>query len=206
MGVVVSSSAAPSSSGGGLLTLFLVSSVGSLSWRQLSTNFPNVSPSKGWSSSHTAPVWSPFHGVQSLRHRLLQRGSPMVSQALPANLLQHGLLSLHGSTGPAMSLLQHGLPMGSQPTSGIHLLQRGVHSTGCRWISAPLWTSMGWRGTACITMVFSMGCRGKVSALASWAPPLPPSSLTLVSAELFLSHSLTPLSRQPFHHSFFSPS
>jgi len=41
-------------------------------------------------------------------------------------LLQRGLLSLHRSTGPASSLLQHGLPTGSQPPSGIHLLRRGV--------------------------------------------------------------------------------
>jgi len=34
--------------------------------------------------------------------------------------------SLHGSTGPAMSLLQCGLPTGSQPASGIHLPWRGV--------------------------------------------------------------------------------
>jgi len=33
----------------------------------------------------------------------------------------------------------------------------------------------------------------------------PPSSLTLVSAELFLSHHLTPLSSLPFHRRFFFP-
>jgi len=71
-------------------------------------------------------------------------------------------------------------------------------STGCRWISAPLWTSMDCRGTACLTVVFIMGCRGKISAPVPGAPPPPPSSLTLVSAELFLSHRLTPLSRLLF--------
>ncbi|KAK4831466.1 hypothetical protein QYF61_017714 [Mycteria americana] len=83
-------------------------------------------PPMGCSSSQTAPVWVLFHRVQSFRNRLLQRGSPTGSQVLPANLLQHGVLSLHGVTGPARSLLQHGLPMGSQPPSGIHLLQCGV--------------------------------------------------------------------------------
>jgi len=73
-----------------------------------------------------ALAWGPFHKVQSFRKRLLQCGSPMGAQALPANLLQCGLLSLHGSTGPGRSLLQHGLPMGSQPPSGIHLLRHGV--------------------------------------------------------------------------------
>ena len=66
-------------------------------------------------------------------------------------------------------------------------------SLGCRWRSAPLWTSMGCRGTACLTMVFSSGCRG-TSAPAPGAPPHLPSALTLVPAGLFLSHILTPLS------------
>jgi len=111
--------------------------------------------------------------------------------------------SLHWSAGPDKSLLQCGLPMGSQPPSGIHLLWRGVPSTGYRWISAPPWTSMDCRGTACLTMVFIMSCKGRLSALASRVPPPPPSSLTLVPAELFLSHQLTPLSQLPSHHSFF---
>ena len=54
------------------------------------------------------------------------------------------------------------------------------------WISGPLW-SMGYRGTTCCTVVFSMGCRG-ICSLAHGAPPPHPSSLTLMSAELFLSH------------------
>ena len=47
--------------------------------------------------------------------------------------------------------------------------------------------------TACLTMVCSTGCRG-TPAPAPGAPPPLPSSLALVSAELFLPHSLTPLS------------
>jgi len=76
-------------------------------------------------------------------------------------------------------------------------------SVGCRWISAPPWTSMGYRGTTCLTMVFSRGCRG-ISALAPGAPPPSPSLLTLVSAELFLSHILTPLSCCKSPRFFFS--
>ncbi|NXW38117.1 IL6RB protein, partial [Phaetusa simplex] len=53
-------------------------------------------------------------------------------------------------------------------------------STGCKWISAPLWTSMGYRGTACLAMVFTMDFRG-ISAPVAGASPPPPSSLTLPS-------------------------
>jgi len=51
------------------------------------------------------------------------------------------------------------------------------------WISAPKWSSMGCRRTTCVTMVFSMGCRGISSMVPGILPP-PPSSLTLVLAEL----------------------
>jgi len=54
-------------------------------------------------------------------------------------------------------------------------------SQAAGWISSLVWCSVGYRGTTCITMVYSRGCRG-ISA-----PPLP-SSLTLVSARLFISH------------------
>jgi len=108
-------------------------------------------------------------------------------------------------TGPARSLLQHGLPTGSQLPSGFHLLQHRVPSVGYRCISAPPWTSTDCRGTTCLTMVFITSCKGKPSTLAPQAPPPPLSSLILVSAEFFLSHSLTPLSQLLFHHRCFPP-
>jgi len=111
----------------------------------------------------------------------------MGSQALPANLLWPGLLSwpqvlpgsyssmgflLYGATGPARSLLQHGPSMGSQPLSGESTCSGMGFSTGCRWRSAPLWTSTGCGGAACLSMIFSTGYRG-ISALALGAPPQP---------------------------------
>jgi len=119
-------------------------------------------------SSHSslAPAWGPSHGRQSSMnvskvspsHRLqffmnlLQCGSSAGSQVLPANLLQSGLLSPWG-----YSLLR------ASTCSSVGSCM------GCRWISAPLWTSMGCRGTASLTMVFSMGCRG-ISALSLLSP------------------------------------
>jgi len=65
---------------------------------------------------------------------------------------------------------------------------------------------MGCRGTTCLIMVFITSCKGKLSAPTCQASPPPPSSLTLVSAELFLSHRLTPVSKLPFAAVFSSPS
>ena len=54
--------------------------------------------------------------------------------------------SLHGATGPARSLLQRGLPTGSQPPSDTFTCAGvGSSSMGCRWRSALPWTSMGAR-------------------------------------------------------------
>jgi len=124
----------------------------------------------------------------------------MGSQALTANLLW--LLSLHRSTGPGRSLLQHKLSTGSQTPSGIHLLQPGVF----HGLQVDICSTMdlhGLQGDSLPPMVFIVGCGGKISALASGAPPLPPPSLTLASAELFsltLFHSslLTAIPQQVF--------
>jgi len=136
-----------------------------------------------------APVWVP-HGVTSPASKPAPVWAPLST----------------GLAGPARSLLQRGLPTGSQPPSSIHLLWCGVPSMGYKWSSAPPWTSMDCRGTTCLTMVFSTSCKGRLSALTFRAPPTPPSSLTLMSAELFLSHRLTLLSTLPFLlQSFFLP-
>jgi len=94
--------------------------------RQFSMNFSNLSLSHELKFITNCCSVSLSHGVQSFRNRMLQRGSPTGSQVLPENLLHYGLLSLHGSTGPARSLLQRGLLMGSQLPSGNHLLRRVV--------------------------------------------------------------------------------
>ena len=140
----------------------------------------------GCSSSQTSPVWVP-HGVQSFRNRLLQRGSPTESQALLENLLWCGLLSPQVLPGAYSSM---GSPGGQS------------------LIWASTWSSMGsstgCRGTACLTTVFSAGCRS-ISAPAPGAPPPSPFSLTFVSTELLLSRIATPLFCFNCHYAGFLP-
>jgi len=181
-------------------------------------------PPHGQDFSHSspAPVWGPSHGRQSYTNhsnvrtshwlqffmnssvwvpftRCSPSGTDCCSVGPPWHLkpcqqtCSSMCSSLHGSTGRTKSLLKCRLPMGSQPPLGIHLLWCSVLHGLQVDISVPLWTSKGCRGTTCLTMVFFMGCR-RISALVPGAPSPPPYSLTLVSAELFLSHSLTPLS------------
>jgi len=156
---------------GGLLTLCPCSSVG---------------PTHGGQSSKNCSSMSPSHRLQ-LFTNCSSVGTPKGHKPYQQTCSSLGS-SLHGSTGPGRSLLQRGLPRGPLWASTYSIM---ASSTGCRWISAPPWTSMGCRGTACLTMIFSTGCP---SAPVPGAPPLPPSSLTLVSAEQFLSHILPPLS------------
>ncbi|KAK4832711.1 hypothetical protein QYF61_025172 [Mycteria americana] len=93
---------------------------------QSSMNFSNMSPSHGLQFFTNCSSVGPFRGVQSCRNRLLQRGSPMGSQVLPANLLQHGLLSpwVHSSCQePAPAQASHRV---TASFGCIHLLWRGV--------------------------------------------------------------------------------
>ncbi|KAM9591178.1 uncharacterized protein ACIBXB_006075 [Morphnus guianensis] len=171
-------SAASSSSGGGLVTLFPCSSVGSL---------PR----------------------ETVLHELLQRGS-FPQAAVLHELLQHGSLPRHAVLQEhiAPAWVPHGVtsparkPAPWAPLSTDPQVLPGACSSvgfprGHSLLRAPtcsgMGSSTGCRGTACLTMVFTMGCRG-ISALAHGAPPPPPSSLTLVSAGLFLLHVLTLLS------------
>jgi len=177
-------SAAPSPSGGGLLTLCPCSSLMSL-LRETVLHKLLQRESFPWAAALQ----------ELLQHGSLPQGAAFQEQAAPAWVP-------HGVTIPASkpALVWAPLSTGRQVLLGAcSRVGSPLGSTGYRWISAPPWTSMDRStGTSFFTMVFSMCCRGRLSASVSQAPPAPPSSLTLVSAGMFLSLCLAPLSRLPF--------
>jgi len=98
MGVMVSSShvvfATPSYSGGGLLTLFRYSSMRSLSWETVLHKLLQRESFPWAVALLELPQRGSFpRGAVLQEQAAPQHGSPMGSQALPANLLRCGLLS-----------------------------------------------------------------------------------------------------------------
>ena len=195
-------SAAPSSSGEELLTLFPCFSVGSLPQERVVHELVQ---------HESFPQAAVIH--EFVQRWSFPRGAVLQEQAAPA-LVLHGVTSPARKCAPAWGPLSMGpqvlpglcssmgLPWGhslllASPCSSVE------SASGCRWRSATPWTSMGCRVTAYLIMVFSMGCSG-ISAPVLGACPPPSSSLTLVSAESFLSRSLTsPSSLFCCHTGFF---
>ena len=182
MGVTVSSShvvsAAPSSSGEGLLALCPCSS---------------VRPQK--LLQHESFPWAA--ALHELPHRgSFPRGAVLQEQAALVWVL-------HGVTSPASKPAPSWAPLSTGPQvlagacssvgspQGHSFLQASTCSgMGYRWITAPPWISMDCRETTSRAMVFIMSCKGRLSAPTFWVPPpSPPSSLTLVPAEFFLTSS-----------------
>jgi len=192
MGAAVSSSyvvsAAPSSSRPSPAPVW-----GSSYGRQFSVNC-----SHGLQFFTNCPGVGPSHRVPSFRNRLLQRGSPTGPQALPANLLQRGLVSPWGHKSwqePAPARAPHGvtasfghppaLAWGPPWAAGGDLLHHGPpRAAGDSLPHHGL--RHGLQGTACLTMVCSTGCRGTSGA---WSISSLPAALTLGSAELFVMYS-----------------
>ena len=117
-------------------------------------------------------------------------------------LLQHGSSAwttvLQEKTAPAWA--RHGLQL---PSEHIHPLRRMCPPPWAAvCIFAPTWCSPQASGTTCI-VVFFMGCGG-ISALVPGSPSPPSSSLTLISAGLFLSLFFSPLSLTAAAQHFFT--
>lgn len=119
-----------------LLTVFPCFSVGSFPWeRVLMCVFP-----MGSSSSQTAPVRVPSPGSSPSGTGCSICDSPWGHRFCQQTCSRVGS-SLHGSTGACFSI------------GCIFLQGRCVHCCSKR-------SSMGCRGTACFTRVFTTGCRG----------------------------------------------
>lgn len=83
----------------------------------------------------------------------------MVTQVLPAKLLQHGLLSF-GFTGPTRSELQYCFLLWSPSLLWASSCSDVGSPMGCRWISLPQWTSMlcsGVWNTSCPSFCIHFG-------------------------------------------------
>ena len=137
MGVVVSSShgvsAAPSSSGGGLLTLCPCSSVGSLPRQAvLHQLLPQESFPRAAVLHQLLQRGVPPTGCRPSGRDCSSVGPPRGHKSCQQTCSGVGS-SLHGATGPARSLLQRGLPTGSQPPVGASTCSGVGSSTGCRW-------------------------------------------------------------------------
>ena len=156
---------------------------------QSSTNCFNVGPSHGMQSFRNCSNVGPFHGVQSLRNQLLQCGCPEVSQVLPANPLWVG--SSPWATVPAQSLLLHRLS--ASVLQGISTCSGVGSSMGCR---LDIYSTADFHGLQGDNLCHHRLLHGLQVKLCSWtcSTSSPPSSLTLVPAELFFSHIHTPAS------------
>jgi len=163
-------------------------------------NFSNTSPSHGLPFFTNCSSVGPFYGVQSFRNRLLQCGSCVGSQVLPANLVHRGLLSplVHRSCqepvparAPHRVTASFGYPpalaWGPPRAAEGYLLHRGPPWAAGAQPASP-WSSPQAAGEPllwCLEHLLPLHLH-----------------LTLVSAELFLTHILSPL----LCYRFFSPS
>ena len=166
-----------------------------------SSHIVSAAPSSSgedFSHSAPAPAWGPSHGRQFSTN--FSNVSPSHRLQLFMNFPGWVLPTGYNPSGTGCSGM--GSPRGhsflqASPCSGMGLLPRATCGDllhcgppcAARAQPASPWSAL-WAAR-------------EDSAPVSQTPPLPPSSLTLMSAELFLSHHLAPLSWLPFYCRFF---
>ena len=151
----------------------------------------------GYSSSRTAPAWVPSRGCSPSgtdcssvgpRGVTSPASKPAPAWAPLSTAPQVHRTSLHGSAG-SLGRASHGL---TASFGRIHLLRRGV----LHGLQVDVCSTIhlhGLQGDSLPHHGLPHGLQGNLCS-AAWSTSSPPSSLTLVSAELLLSHILTPLS------------
>jgi len=168
MGVMVSSShvvsAALSSSGGGLLTLFLCSNMRSLSQETVLHKLLQRESFPQAAALHELPQGGSF-----------PRGAVLQEQAAPA-WVPHGVTS--PASKPALvwaSLSTGGACSSVGSPQGHNFLQASTCSGmgSLPWATGGDLLHHGLQGNSLPTMVFSMSCKGKLTAPVSRAPLLP---------------------------------
>lgn len=129
-------------------------------------------------------------GVQSFRNRILQHGSPTAPQFLTANLLLHGLLwpwvyKSCQNTAPVQAFCGFTASFGHPPALTLSPSVAADNSqVHCRRPCAA--------GTQLLHHGLHHGLQRISPLMTGIPPPPPPPALTWVSAELFLSHILSP--------------
>ena len=153
----------------------------------------------GCSSSWTAPAWFLPMGCSPSGTDCSSMGHKSASKAAPAWV---------PLSSPVHRYCQEPAP--AQASFGVSVSFRYIHLLQCVVLhrlqvdvcSIP--ELHGLQGDSLPHQGLPASCR-RISAPARRSPPPLPSSLTWVSAELFLSHILTPLSWMLFHNRVFSP-
>jgi len=185
-----------------LLVLFLLNycSVHEYLCNIISTNFSSVS------SSHGLQFFTNCPSVQGCS--LSRTGCSSVGPAWDHKSCQQ----TSSSMGSFLSPWVHRSCQESAPAQASHRVTASFrHTSTLVWgpfheLQVDIWSTMDLHGLQVDSLPhhgLHDGLQGKISASVTEAPPPPPSSLTLVSAEWSLSHSLTPLSRLLFHSRFF---
>lgn len=163
-----------------------------------SSSYPVGNPSVRRQSSTILSSVNPFHKLwltsPAVLHGVINPASKPDSAWIHVFLHDHRSCrepeSSVGFTQDCSFLLVH-----LHPSQVLHRLQMNLCST---------MDLHRLKGHSCLTTVCTMGCR-EISAPLPGAPDPPPSPATLVSARLFLSHILIPLSQLQLFCSKFSP-
>lgn len=156
----------------------------------------------GNSFPQTAAIWVTLPWNAALKAQSFRSIRTIRSYVLPGNLLQHGLYCPQVCSPLPEFCSSTSVTHVHRLLSGLSPALAWIFSMNCRCISASMLLH-GLQENSFFTMVCTIDHKG-ISALVPAAPPLSPSQLTLVSAEIFTLHVLTLLcSSCNYNHTIF---